>query len=418
MNLEEVIPKKWYNIFPDLDSPIEPPLDPKTKKAIKLEYLKEILPKEIIKQELFLGKYKTNRLIKIPEKVRDFYSIYRPTPLVRAKRFEKRLKTPAKIYFKREDVSPVGSHKLNTSIPQVYYSNKEGVEIIVSDTGAGQWGSAVALSSSFFGMKSIIFMIKKSYDDKPYRVMMMKLFGAEVYPSPSNITKSGREALKNKKNLSGSLGIGMSEAFEFVKENENAKLALGCMSNYAVMHQTVIGNECMKQFEIEDIKPDVMIGCVGGGSNFAGFVYPFLKKMKSTEFIAVESNAVPVFTKGSYRYDYQDFQGLMPMIKMYTLGNKFIPPKIHAGGLRYHGKTPTLSYLVNRKVVNAISYSQKEVFEAGKMFALTEGIIPAPESSHAIKATIDKALECKKSNEKKTIVFNLSGHGLLDLKSY
>ncbi|OGL88519.1 TrpB-like pyridoxal-phosphate dependent enzyme [Candidatus Uhrbacteria bacterium RIFCSPLOWO2_02_FULL_51_9] len=419
---EEDLPKYWYNIIPSLPEKLFPPIDSETKKPVKTEKLLNIVPKELINQELILGKYKSEEFIPIPDEILNLYKIFRPTPLVRAFRLEKFLKTPAKIFYKREDVSPIGSHKLNTAFAQAYYAKKEGAETLITDTGAGQWGSAVALASKFFGLKSIVYMVRQSYEDKPYRVTMMRLFGAEVIPSPSNKTKAGKIALKNKENISGSLGIGMSEAVETVMKDKNARLSLGCMSNYAVLHQTIIGMEVKKQLETIGITPDIMIGCVGGGSNFAGFIYPFVKdkinKKIKTEFLAVESKAVPTFGKGEYKYDFQDFLEYLPMIKMYTLGHKFVPPKIHAGGLRYHGKTPTLSLLVNRGIVKTKSYDQKEVLEAGKLFAETEGIIPAPESSHAIKAVLDEAIKCKKTNQEKTIIFNLSGHGLLDLKAY
>lgn len=418
---EEDLPRCWYNIIPNLPEKLPPPIDSE-KKTVKPEKLLNIIPRELIDQELILGKYQSEEFISIPEDILDLYRIFRPTPLVRAFRLEKFLKTPAQIFYKREDVSPIGSHKLNTAFAQAFYAKKEGVKTLITDTGAGQWGSAVALACKFFGLKSIVYMVRKSYEDKPYRVTMMRLFGAEVIPSPSDKTIAGKNALKNKENISGSLGIGMSEAVETVMKDKNARLSLGCMSNYAVLHQTIIGMEVKKQLEIIGITPDIMIGCVGGGSNFAGFIYPFVKdkisKKIKTEFLAVESNAVPTFGKGEYKYDFQDFLEYLPMIKMYTLGHKFVPPKIHAGGLRYHGKTPTLSLLVNKGVVKTKSYDQKQVLMAGKIFAETEGIIPAPESSHAIKAVIDEAIECKRKNNKKIIVFNLSGHGLLDLKAY
>ena len=419
---EEDLPKYWYNIIPNLPEKLPSPIDSETKNPVKPEKLLNIIPRELINQELILGRYKSKEFIPIPKEILDLYRIFRPTPLVRAVRLEKFLKTPAKIFYKREDVSPIGSHKLNTAFAQAFYAKKEGVKTLITDTGAGQWGSAVALASKFFGLKSVVYMVRKSYEDKPYRVTMMRLFGAEVIPSPSNKTNAGKIALKNKENISGSLGIGMSEAVETVMKDKNARLSLGCMSNYAVLHQTIIGMEVRKQLENIKLTPDIMIGCVGGGSNLAGFIYPFVKdkinKKIKTEFLAVESSAVPTFGKGEYKYDFQDFLEYLPMIKMYTLGHKFIPPKIHAGGLRYHGKTPTLSLLVNKGIVKTKSYDQKQVLIAGRIFAETEGIIPAPETSHAIKATIDEAIECKRKNNKKVIVFNLSGHGLLDLKAY
>ncbi|MDO8537485.1 MAG: TrpB-like pyridoxal phosphate-dependent enzyme [archaeon] len=419
---EKELPKHWYNIMPQIIHELPPSIDQHTGKIIKPERLSHIIPKELIKQELILGKYKSQELITIPNEVLELYRTFRPTPLVRAHRLEKFLKTPAKIFYKREDVSPVGSHKLNTALPQTYYAKKDSVETLVTDTGAGQWGTATAMATNFFGLKNIVFMTRKSYDDKPYRVAMMKLFGAKVISSPSNTTKAGKQALKDKKNISGSLGIGMSEAVETVIKNKKYRLALGCMSNYAVLHQTIIGMETKKQFKKMEIIPDIMIGCVGGGSNFAGFIYPFVKenlsKKTKIQFIAVESKSIPTFEKGEYKYDFQDFLGYMPMIKMYTLGHKFIPPKIHAGGLRYHGKTPTLSLLVKKGIVKTKSYYQEEVLQAGKIFAQIEGIVPAPESCHAIKAAIDEAIKSRRENKTKTIAFNLSGNGLLDLKAY
>ncbi|MBS3052266.1 MAG: TrpB-like pyridoxal phosphate-dependent enzyme [Candidatus Aenigmarchaeota archaeon] len=413
------IPKNWFNIIPTFSDKFPKPLNPTTNKEMKIKDYREIIPKELAKQELLIGKYGKKTKIKIPREVLDLYKLYRPTPLARAERLEKYLNTPAKIYYKREDASPVGSHKLNTSIPQVFYSKKEDAECIVTDTGAGQWGSAIAISSNFFGLKSIVFMLRKSYEEKPYRVMMMKMFGSEVIPSPSDKTKTGKIALEiSELSKTGSLGIGMSEAIETVMQTKGARLALGCMSNYAVLHQTVIGNECMTQLKKEGLNPDIMIGCVGGGSNLGGFCYPFIPKFTETKFIAAESDAVPVLTKGEYRYDFQDYLAFLPMIKMYTLGHKFLPPPIHSGGLRYHGKNSTLSYLVNKKIIEPRSYSQDRVFEAGKLFAKLEGIVPAPETSHAIAAVIEEAERCKRENKEKTIVFNFSGHGLLDLENY
>jgi tryptophan synthase beta chain len=414
----EELPDKWYNILPDLPESLPPPLNPVTMQPIDPKDLEAIFPKTIVQQEI-----SSENFIRIPEEVREAYLRFgRPTPLFRAKRLEKFLKTPAKIYYKREDLSPTGSHKTNTAIAQAYYSMKENVERLTTETGAGQWGSALSLASNYFGIKCLVFMVKCSYEQKPYRRIVIQSYGADVVASPSNLTEFGKKILKENPNHSGSLGIAISEAIETTVKNSNTKYSLGSVLNHVLMHQTIIGLETKKQFELIDEYPDVMIGCIGGGSNFAGFAYPFirdkLKKKTETEFLAVEPEAVPSITKGEYEYDFGDTAELTPLIKMYTLGHNFIPPSIHAGGLRYHGKAPTLSLLAKHGIVKAIAYSQIETFEAGSIFAKTEGIIPAPETSHAIKSVIDEALKCKKSGEKKVIAFNFSGHGLLDLKGY
>lgn len=415
-------PMGWYNIFPLLGRTFPQALDSKTQTPATASTFAKIIPRELIRQELVLGRYATQENIPIPKQVLDSYRTFRPTPLVRARRLEKLLRTPATIFYKREDVSPVGSHKLNTAFAQAYYAKQEGVKTLVTDTGAGQWGTATAMACQALGLKNIVYMIRRSYTDKPYRVTMMRLFGAEVIPSPSRTTRAGRIALRDRRNVSGSLGIGMSEAVERVMEDPSARLSLGCMSNYAVLHQTIIGMEVKAQLSRLGVTPDLMIGCVGGGSNLAGFILPFIKdKLRNrikTEFLAVESRAVPVFSKGEYRYDFQDFLGYLPMIKMYTLGHKFVPPAIHAGGLRYHGRTPTLSLLIKRGIVKARSYQQMEVLMAGRTFAEAEGIVPAPETCHAVKAVIDEAIRCRGRRRGKLIVMNLSGHGLLDLKAY
>ncbi len=414
----EEMPKKWYNILPDLPEPLAPPLNPGTKKPISPSDLEVIFPKAPIAQEMSPERY-----IDIPDEVLQAYMLAnRPSPLQRAIRLEKELKTPAKIYFKREDLSPAGSHKTNTSLAQTYYNMKEGVERIATETGAGQWGTALALSCRYFGLGCKVFMVRASYDQKPYRREMMRVYGAEVTPSPSTLTDFGKKVLAENPKHPGSLGIAISEAMEVAVKDKKTNYSLGSVLNHVMLHQTVIGEETMLQFQKLDEKPDVMIGCVGGGSNFAGFTFPFigekLRKKTSTDFVAVEPKVVPSLTEGKFEYDFGDTAGMTPLLLMYTLGHEFVPSPIHAGGLRYHGAAPTVSQLVNKKVVKAVSYQQKEVFDAAVLFARAEGIIPAPETSHAIKAAVDLALEAKKKNEKKIIAFNFSGHGLLDLGGY
>ncbi len=412
------IPTKWYNIAADLPEPVPPPLNPRTMQPSTPQELEAIFPKAIIAQEMASERY-----IDIPEEVRDAYVMLgRPSPLQRARRLEAFLKTPAKIYFKREDLSPGGSHKPNTAIAQVYYNMKEGVEHLTTETGAGQWGTALALSCAHFDMDCKVFMVRVSFDQKPFRRLIMETYGGQVYASPSKETSFGRQLLEKDPNHPGSLGIAISEAIETCVNQNNTKYALGSVANHVMLHQTVIGQEVIQQLDYLDIVPDYMIGCVGGGSNFAGFSFPMLeKKIKGqidTEFIAVEPTSVPSLTAGEYRYDFGDTAGMTPLFKMYTLGHEFMPSPIHAGGLRYHGMAPTVSLVTKLNYVTPMAYDQVETFEAAITFAKTEGIIPAPESSHAIKAAIDKALEAKKKNEEKIIVFNLSGHGLLDMVGY
>ena len=414
----EEMPKKWYNILPDLPEPLAPPLDPGTKQPISPSALEAIFPKALIAQEM-----SSDRYIDIPEEVLQSYMlINRPSPLQRAIRLEEALGTPAHIYFKREDMSPAGSHKTNTAFAQAYYNMKEGVTHLTTETGAGQWGTALSLASSYFGLKCKVFMVRASYDQKPYRREIMRMYGAEVTPSPSPLTEFGKKLLAKDPKHPGSLGIAISEALETCIKDGNAKYSLGSVLNHVMLHQTIIGQETMLQFQKLGETPDHLIGCVGGGSNFAGFTFPFIgQKLKGkldTDFVAVEPTVVPSLTQGKYEYDFGDTAGMTPLLLMYTLGHDFIPSPIHAGGLRYHGAAPTVSALVKAKVVRPISYQQKEVFEAAHMFARAEGIIPAPETSHAIKAAIDLALEAKKKNEEKVIAFNFSGHGLLDLGGY
>jgi len=416
---QDEMPRRWYNIQADLPEPLPPVINPGTKEPIGPGDLAPLFPMELIKQEV-----STDRYIDIPEEVREaYFQIGRPSPLYRARRLEKALNTPAKIYYKREDVSFAGSHKPNTAIAQAYYNMKEGVEKIATETGAGQWGTALSLGCALFDITCEVFMVRISYDQKPYRRIIMELYGSKVHPSPSTITNTGRAFLEKDPNHTGSLGLAISEAVEVAATNDDTKYSLGSVLNHVLMHQTVVGQETQLQFDKIDTKPDVMIGCVGGGSNFGGFVYPALgKKLRgednSTRFLAVEPKGCPTLTGGEYRYDHGDAARLIPLVKMYTLGCDFVPSPIHAGGLRYHGDSPSLSLLHNTGDVDAVAYDQLETFEAGSLFARTEGLVPAPETSHAIKAAIDEALDAKKKNEERVITFNFSGHGLLDLKGY
>jgi len=412
------LPRQYYNILPDLPIALPPPIHPATREPIPPQAFEPLFPKEIIRQEM-----STNRFEPIPAELQEAYlRLGRPTPLYRARRLEKALKTPARIYYKREDLSPVGSHKPNTAIAQAYYAMREGVAALSTETGAGQWGSALAHATNYFGLKCKVFMVRVSYDQKPYRKHMMKMFGAEVFPSPSDQTNYGRKLLQNNGDNPGSLGIAISEAIESAVTSPNTKYSLGSVLNHVLMHQTVIGQEVLKQFEVLDETPDVMVGAVGGGSNFAGFTYPAIGQKLAgkmdTEFVAVEPSSVPSLTGGKYEYDFGDTAEMTPLVKMYTLGHTFVPPRIHAGGLRYHGAAPTLSLLLHEGVVSARAFDQLSTFEAGRLFAETEGLIPAPETSHAIKGVIELAREAKKAGEEKVIAFNFSGHGLLDLQGY
>ncbi len=410
--MNEIIPQHWYNIIPDLPKPLPPPIDPEGEFS-RIELLNDIMPKEVIRQQ-----FTAERYIKIPDQVRDLYELAgRPTPLLRAKNLEEALNTSAKIYFKYEGATHSGSHKINTAIPQAYFAKEEGVDGVVTETGAGQWGTAVALAASLQNMKSTVFMVRISYEQKPGRAIVMKLYGADVIPSPSEFTDFGKKELKKDPNHPGSLGIAMSEAIEYALKN-NYRYLVGSVMDVVLLHQSVIGLEAIKQFEIIGEKPDVLIGCVGGGSNFAGFIYPFLGAKIGSRYIAVSSSEIKKFSEGVYRYDFPDSAGLLPMIKMITLGKDFVPPPIYSGGLRYHGLAPTLSLLINEKYVEWMEYSEKEVYLAAKLFAETQGIVPAPESAHAIAAVIKIAREAKERKEKPTIAFNLSGHGLLDLSYY
>ncbi|MCX6818241.1 MAG: TrpB-like pyridoxal phosphate-dependent enzyme [Candidatus Aenigmarchaeota archaeon] len=417
---EEELPRYFYNILPDLPEPLPMPLNPANGEPIKPEMLEPLFCKELIRQE-----FAEERFVKIPRELRElFLKIGRPRPLCRATRLERALKLPedVRIFYKREDLSPVGSHKPNTALAQAYYATKAGVETLTTETGAGQWGSALAMACAFTGMKCKVYMVRVSYEQKPYRRMLMRMFGADVVASPSDTTEIGKKIRERFPDTPGSLGIAISEAVEVAAKDAKTNYSLGSVLNHVLMHQTMIGLETQKQLHKIDEKPDVIIGCVGGGSNFAGLAYPFIAKKlagkSDCEFIAVEPDVVPSMTRGDYKYDFGDTGKLTPLLKMCTLGCEFIPPAIHAGGLRYHGCAPTLSLLVNKKIVRAMAYDQKETFEAGRLFARSEGIIPAPESNFAVKAAIDQALAAKQTKEGKTILFNLSGHGLLDLPGY
>jgi len=414
----EDLPRAYYNILPDLPVPLPPPLNPATREPIGPEALAPIFPKEIIRQEV-----SQNPREPIPEELREAYlRLGRPTPLFRATRLEKFLGTPARIYYKREDLNPVGSHKPNTAMAQAYFAMREGVERLSTETGAGQWGSALAYATNYFGMKCTVFMVRVSYDQKPYRKHLMHLFGADVFPSPSDRTSYGRKLLENNGHSPGSLGIAISEALEAAVTGTNTKYSLGSVLNHVLMHQTVIGQETLLQLRSIDETPDVMVGSVGGGSNFGGFTFPAigerLKGKLDTRFVAVEPESIPSLTRGRYEYDFGDTGEMTPLMKMYTLGHAFIPPAIHAGGLRYHGAAPSVSLLLHEGIIEARAFDQLSTFEAGAMFARTEGIVPAPETCHAIKGVIELALEAKRRNEPKVIAFNFSGHGLLDLEGY
>ena len=415
---EEDIPKKWYNIVPDLPKPLPPFIEP-DKRAPGPGIVPLIYPKEIIAQEM-----SKERWIDIPDEIREVYRLWRPTPLFRAIGLEKTLKTPAKIYYKYEGVSPPGSHKPNTAVAQAYYNVKGGAERMATETGAGQWGSALAFGCMTFELKCTVYMVRISYDQKPYRRVMMESFGAEVYPSPSNQTDSGRKILKEDPDSSGSLGIAISEAVEDALKNKETNYGIGSVFNHVLLHQTVIGLETQKQLQRVDDYPDVIYGCIGGGSSFSGLFWPFYydkvsgKAPKETRFVATEATACPSITKGEYTFDHGDTARLTPLVPMHTLGHDFIPPPIHAGGLRYHGIAPTLSRLVSENQVETKAYNQIEVFDAAKVFIRTEGIIPAPEPSHAIKGVIDEALRCKETGEEKTILFLLCGHGYFDLQAF
>lgn len=415
---EKEIPRAWYNIAADLEEPLRPPLNPVTGEPVKAEELMKIFAEELVHQEMCNDK----AFIEIPEEVREHYKLWRPTPLFRAVRLEKELDTPAHIYYKYEGVSPAGSHKLNTAIPQAYYNKKQGIKRLSTETGAGQWGSALAIACRSFGIKCTVYMVKISYQQKPYRKIMMQLNGAEVFESPSVRTKEGRKILQEDPLSNGSLGIAISEAVEDALNNEDTNYTLGSVLNHVLLHQTIIGQEAIKQMEKADEYPDIVIACSGGGSNFGGLAFPFvrdkIKGISKAEIIAVEPASCPSLTRGKYAYDYGDTAHLTPKMMMYTLGSGFMPPGIHAGGLRYHGASPIVSKLLHDGIIQAKAYSQLGVFEAGVLFAQTEGIVPAPESAHAIKSAVNEAIKAREAGEKKTILFCLSGHGYFDMSAY
>ncbi|MEN9355278.1 MAG: hypothetical protein RL318_2603 [Fibrobacterota bacterium] len=414
---QEDIPKAWYNIAADFAEPMPPMLNPGTNQPLDPAMMEAIFAKPIVEQE-----FSKERWIEIPEEVREVLALWRPTPLLRSVRLEKALGTPAHIYYKYEGNSPAGSHKPNSAIPQAFYNKQAGIKRLATETGAGQWGSSLSLACQLFGLECTVYMVGSSYRQKPYRRMAMETWGATVHASPSMETEYGRRIRTEDPHTAGSLGIAISEAVEDTVKTPGTKYALGSVLNHVCLHQTVIGQEAMRQMEMAGEEPDVVVGCAGGGSNFAGIAFPYLREKivngKKTRIIAVEPSSCPTLTQGELRYDFGDTAMTTPLMKMYTLGADFMPPSLHAGGLRYHGMAPTVSHAFQQGLCEARAYSQLEVFEAATLFARAEGIIPAPESSHAIKAVIDEALEAKKEGKKRVIVFNLSGHGLLDLASF
>ena len=415
---EKELPTKWYNIVADMQNKPLPMLHPGTKQPIKEEELYPLFAKELAHQEL----NQTDPWIEIPQEVREQYKIYRPTPLVRAYNLEKALDTPAHIYFKNESVSPVGSHKLNSALAQAYFCKKEGVTNITTETGAGQWGTALSFAAKVFGLELAVYMVKISYEQKPYRRSLMQTWGAQVIPSPSMSTKAGRQILTDHPNYQGSLGTAISEAIELAMATPNCKYTLGSVLNHVTLHQTVIGLEAEKQMEMAGEYPDIIIGCFGGGSNFGGISFPFMrhsiKEGKKTRFIAAEPASCPKLTRGVFEYDFGDEAGYTPLLPMFTLGHNFSPAHIHAGGLRYHGAGTIVSQLMKDNLMEAVDINQLDSFKAGVLFAQTEGIVPAPESAHAISAAINEAIKCKEEGTRKTILFNLSGHGLVDMAAY
>ena len=415
---EDQMPTAWYNIQADLPMHMPPVLNPGTGQPITNADLEPLFPEELIKQEVSL-----ERWIEIPEQVQSIYRQWRPTPLYRARRLEKALDTPAKIYYKYEGGSPSGSHKPNTSVPQAYYNKIAGVKRLTTETGAGQWGSSLAFAGALFGLEVVVYMVKVSYQQKPYRRALMEAYGARVVSSPSNETDAGRIIREKYPDTNGSLGIAISEAVEIAARDEQTKYALGSVLNHVLLHQTVIGQEALKQLEDSGDYPDIIVGCTGGGSNFAGIAFPFMGAMmrgeqKDLKFVAVEPAACPTLTKGKYTYDFGDTAHLTPLVKMHTLGNSFIPEGIHSGGLRYHGMAPLLSHIVELGLIECRAEKQLGCFSAGIAFARAEGILPAPEANHAVKGAIDEALRCKEEGVSKTILFNLCGHGHFDMQAY
>jgi tryptophan synthase beta chain len=414
---QDQLPKAWYNIQADLPEPLPPPLHPVTKKPVGPDDLAPIFPMNLIMQEVSPERY-----IEIPEPVREVYAMYRPTPLVRAVRLERALQTPAHIYYKYEGVSPAGSHKPNTAIPQAFFNKEAGVKRLATETGAGQWGSALSLACRLFGLECVVFMVKISYQQKPYRRILMETWGSKVYASPSDQTQFGRKVLAQDPQCPGSLGIAISEAIEAAVTTKDTKYSLGSVLNHVCMHQTVVGQEAQKQMELAGEEPDVLVGCVGGGSNFAGLAFPFVRdkivKGKKYEVIGVEPTACPTMTAGELKYDFGDTAKTTPLLMMYTLGCDFMPPPIHAGGLRYHGMAPLISHLQKLGLLKSRAEKQTKVFDAAVQFARTEGIVVAPETAHAVKVVIDEALKARQEGRKRVILFNLSGHGMLDLGAY
>lgn len=411
------IPKQWYNLLADFPEPLPPPLHPGTKEPLPPDALAAIFPENLIQQEM-----SSERWIEVPDPVREIYALWRPTPLLRAVRLEQALQTPAHIYYKYEGASPAGSHKVNTSVPQAYFNKLAGTKRLATETGAGQWGSSLAMACQMFGLECNVYMVKVSYQHKPYRRMLMHTWGATVHPSPSDLTEYGRKLLAEDPHCQGSLGIAISEAIEDTVKTPNTKYSLGSVLNHVCLHQTVIGQESIRQMELAGEEPDVIFGCCGGGSNFAGIAFPFirrkLKDRKKYRIVGVEPSACPSLTKGELRYDFGDTAETTPLMMMYTLGHKFMPPSIHAGGLRYHGMSPMVSHALKLGLVEAEAYHQTKVFEAATLFARSEGLVPAPESAHAIAGVVAEAIRAREAGQKRVILFNLSGHGLLDLSAY
>ena len=414
---EKDLPRQWYNILADLPTPLSPPIHPATHEPIGPEALAPLFPMALIQQEV-----SAERFTDIPDEVLEVYKLWRPTPLYRAHRLEKALDTPARIYYKYEGVSPTGSHKPNTAVAQAYYNKEAGVRRLTTETGAGQWGSALAMACNFFGIELKVYMVKVSYHQKPYRRIMMETWGAQVVASPTNETHAGMAILEQDPESPGSLGIAISEAVEDAATKDDTNYSLGSVLNHVLLHQTVIGQEAMKQMEMAGDYPDVVIGCVGGGSNYAGIALPFMRDRlvagKKTRFVAAEPEACPSISRGQYAYDFGDTAETTPLMQMHTLGHTFVPPGIHAGGLRYHGMSPIISKLCADGHMEARAYHQNAIFEAALQFARTEGILPAPESAHAIRAAIDEALAAREAGERRTVLFNLSGHGHFDLSAY
>lgn len=414
---EERMPKAWYNIAADLPAPLPPPLHPGTHAPLGPADLEPLFPMALIEQEV-----STERMIEIPRPVRDIYRQWRPAPLFRARRLEKLLGTPARIYYKYEGVSPAGSHKPNTAVPQAFYNKEAGIKRLATETGAGQWGSSLAFAGALFGLEVTVFQVRVSYDQKPYRRALMETYGARCIASPSEETESGRAILAANPHHTGSLGIAISEAVEVAAKDPGTKYALGSVLNHVLLHQTIVGQEAALQLEQANDYPDVIVGCTGGGSNFGGIAFPFIGEQlrggKKVRVVAVEPSACPSLTRGRYAYDYGDTAHLSPLVKMHTLGSTFTPPGFHAGGLRYHGMAPLVSHLKELGLIDAVAYPQTKVFEAGLLFARAEGILPAPEANHAVRATIDEALRCKEEGVSRSILFNLCGHGHFDMAAY